>query len=60
MGKGMVNLRNWGQLQDVAKFLILGAVLALLVWIGYKKSGGIGNAKESSKQQAQQQQKNKR
>lgn len=56
-------IRNWGQLQDIAKFIILGVVLALLIWIGYKKSGGTGNAKESSKrQQAQQkqQQKNKR
>lgn len=30
-------IRNWGQLQDVFKFGILGAVLALLIWIGYKK-----------------------
>ncbi|MBI2143140.1 hypothetical protein HYU20_02255 [Candidatus Woesearchaeota archaeon] len=30
-------IRNWGQLQDIVKFLILGAVLALLIWIGYKK-----------------------
>lgn len=29
--------RNWGQLQDVAKFAILGAVLALLIWVGYRK-----------------------
>lgn len=30
-------IRNWGQLQDIFKFIILGAVLALLIWIGYKK-----------------------
>ncbi len=35
-------IRNWGQLQDIFKFIILGAVLALLIWIGYKKSGLIG------------------
>ena len=35
-------IRNWGQLQDVFKFIILGAVLALLIWIGYRKSGLIG------------------
>ena len=49
-------IRNWGQLSDILKFAILGIVLALLIWVGYKKSGGFGNAKESSKQQ----QKNKR
>ena len=30
-------VRNWGQLADVARFLILGAALAFLVWIGYKR-----------------------
>lgn len=30
-------IRNWGQLQDVVKFAILGAVLALLIWVGYRK-----------------------
>jgi hypothetical protein len=30
-------IRYWGGLQDVGRFLILGAVLALLVWIGIKK-----------------------
>ncbi len=53
-------IRNWGQLQDVIKLIILGAVLALLIWIGYKKVGGVGNAKESSKQQQVQQQKQKK
>ena len=32
-------IRNWGQLQDVLKLGILGVVLALLIWVGYKKSG---------------------
>ena len=30
-------IRYWGQLHDVARFSILGIVLALLVWIGYRK-----------------------
>ncbi len=30
-------IRNWGQLQDVVKFAILGAVLALLIWVGFRK-----------------------
>jgi hypothetical protein len=30
-------IRYWGGLQDVGRFLILGGVLALLVWIGIKK-----------------------
>src|SRR3989338_3170618 len=30
-------IRNWGQLQDLVKFVILGAVLALLIWVGYKR-----------------------
>ncbi len=32
-------IRNWGQLQDVFKLGILGVVLALLIWVGHKKSG---------------------
>ncbi len=48
-------IRNWGQLQDAIKLIILGAVLALLIWIGYKKSSLIG-----SKSGTQQQQKKKR
>ncbi|MBI2176220.1 hypothetical protein HYU40_02620 [Candidatus Woesearchaeota archaeon] len=40
-------IRNWGQLQDVFKFVILGVVLALLIWIGYKKSGLSGNKSET-------------
>ncbi len=42
-------IRNWGQLQDVFKFIILGAVLALLIWIGYKKSGLIGKGEAPQK-----------
>ncbi|MBI3036962.1 hypothetical protein HYY73_04415 [Candidatus Woesearchaeota archaeon] len=34
-------IRNWGQLQDIFKFIILGAVLALLIWIGYKKGSAL-------------------
>jgi hypothetical protein len=30
-------IRYWSGLQDVGRFLILGAVLALLVWVGIKK-----------------------
>ncbi len=43
-------IRNWGQLQDVLKFGILGIVLALLIWVGYRKGlGGMGG--ESTPQQ---------
>ena len=42
MGGGVLTviygtLRYWGQLSDIFRFLILGLVLALLIWIGYKK-----------------------
>lgn len=30
-------LRNWGNLTDIIKFLLLGLILALLIGIGYKK-----------------------
>lgn len=30
-------LRYWGDMQDVLRWLILGIVLVILVWIGYKK-----------------------
>ncbi|MFC1728559.1 hypothetical protein ACFLZ7_03790 [Nanoarchaeota archaeon] len=30
-------IRYWGRLFDYARFVILGAVLALLIWLGYKK-----------------------
>ncbi len=43
-------IRNWGQLQDTVKFVILGFVLALLIWIGYKKSGLIGKGVNSQQQ----------
>jgi hypothetical protein len=36
----VATMRTWGQLSDIIKFLILGAVLALLIWLGYKKSKG--------------------
>jgi hypothetical protein len=39
---GIVNIiigtvRYWGGLQDVGRFLVLGVLLALLVWVGIKK-----------------------
>jgi len=30
-------LRYWGNLADVGRFFVLGIVLAVLIWIGYKK-----------------------
>ncbi len=53
-------IRNWGQLQDVFKLLILGFVLALLIWIGYKKVN-VKDIKEisTSQQPRQRQQKKK-
>ena len=42
-------IRNWGQLQDIIKFGILGIVLALLIWVGYKK--GVAGMGESAQQQ---------
>ena len=50
-------IRNWGQLQDIFKLVILGVVLALLIWVGYKKSGLVGKGEI---QQPRQQQKKKR
>lgn len=38
--------RNWGQLSDVLRFAVLGIVLALLLWVGYKKGFG-GNLTSS-------------
>ena len=42
MGGGVLTivygtLRYWGNLADVGRFIILGLVLAILIWIGYKK-----------------------
>jgi hypothetical protein len=44
MGGGVLSiihgtLRYWGDLADMGRFLILGIVLAVLIWIGYKKFG---------------------
>ena len=44
MGGGVLSiiygtLRYWGDLADVGRFIILGIVLAVLIWIGYKKFG---------------------
>ena len=44
-------IRNWGQLQDVFKLIILGVVLALLIWVGYKKTGIIGKDGNSKQPQ---------
>lgn len=30
-------LRYWGNLPDIGRFIALGIVLAILIWIGYKK-----------------------
>ena len=30
-------VRYWARLFDYARFIILGLVLALLIWLGYKK-----------------------
>lgn len=42
MGGGILTviygtLRYWGEMHDVLRFTILGIVLVILVWIGYKK-----------------------
>lgn len=31
-------VRTWGQLQNIFKLAIIGAVLILLIWLGYKKT----------------------
>ena len=51
-------IRNWGQLQDVLKFGILGIVLALLIWVGYRK--GLGGTGESRPEQQLKQQPKKK
>ena len=42
MGGGVLSIiygtiRYWGDLADVGRFAILGTVLAILIWIGYRK-----------------------
>ncbi|NOZ81447.1 MAG: hypothetical protein GXP63_07325 [DPANN group archaeon] len=42
MGGGILTiiygtLRYWGRLEDVGRFLILGIVLGILIWVGYRK-----------------------
>ena len=42
MGGGVLlilygTIRYWGDLADVGRFIILGLVLGVLIWIGYKK-----------------------
>lgn len=54
-------IRNWGQLQDILKFGILGIVLALLIWVGYRKgiSGMSEGAQHAPPRQRQQKKKRK-
>ncbi|MBI2581443.1 hypothetical protein HYV85_06615 [Candidatus Woesearchaeota archaeon] len=52
-------IRNWGQLQDAIKLIILGAVLALLIWVGYKKVNANKDAREISASQQPRQRKKK-
>ena len=44
-------IRNWGQLSDILRFIVLGIVLILLIWVGYKKSGLIAKAEVSQQLQ---------
>jgi len=42
MGGGILTIiygtiRYWGDMSDVYRFIILGVVLAILIWMGYKK-----------------------
>ena len=42
MGGGVLliiygTLRYWGDMGDVLRFIILGAVLVVLIWLGYRK-----------------------
>ena len=37
LGILIASTRYWGHLQNLARFLLLGAVLAVLIWFGYKK-----------------------
>lgn len=53
-------IRNWGQLQDAIKLIILGAVLALLIWVGYKKGGSIISQQSQQPQRQQQQKRSKK
>ena len=41
-------IRNWGQLSDILRFIVLGIVLVLLIWVGYKKGiSGIGEGQQT-------------
>ena len=45
MGGGVLTiiygtLRYWGEMSDIIRWILLGVVLALLIWIGYKKVKG--------------------
>lgn len=45
MGGGVLTiiygtLRYWGEMSDIIRWLLLGVVLTILIWIGYKKVKG--------------------
>jgi len=44
-------IRNWGQLSDVLRFVVLGIVLVILIWVGYKKGMESGMISSQSKKQ---------
>ena len=37
IGLLIASTRYWSHLQDIYRFVLLGAVLAVLIWLGYKK-----------------------
>jgi len=37
LGLLIASMRYWEHLQNIYRFLLLGVVLAILVWLGYKK-----------------------
>ena len=42
LGLFISSMRYWSHLQDVYRFILLGVVLAILIWVGYKKIGTQG------------------
>lgn len=53
MGGGVITLfiglaRYWGELNDYLRLVILGVILALLIWMGYTKVDKIKEPRESS------------
>ncbi len=39
-------IRTWGQLQNIFKLAVIGAVLIILIWLGYKKTSESGTPKQ--------------